>query len=367
MSRDDEIGVAVGLLLKKEKMQAVLWVKSALEMASATRTELLARHEEQEAQRSTDASISVPGEDGEEGGALLGELEKQNESPVERFQPFELAYRGNDELRTDASLLPELKLLCRLIGLESNEDELVNWRWSVPKEILPHHLDEKVDAIERFIREPLDTHGRELTALVMRIRKPRVGGEGEGDTLNPADLPSGWDGGQSDSDEDGDYFDRVRANQSVVDGSNAAADGGLLRSSGGKGRSKSTSKKGGSRKQKRRTQQDFINDSDDEFAFAMGDLDKTQGQQRTLPTAPTTRMAAMARTMMRRWKMERLHPPARSLTSKSRKRMASSTRFRRCVLPSKDAARRKLTRRRSPCRTPASARTEGRHEATLPR
>ncbi|KAJ9479422.1 Topoisomerase 1-associated factor 1 [Pseudozyma hubeiensis] len=274
MTPDEEIGVAVGLLLKKEKMQAVLWVKSALEMASAMRAELVLRHEEEEAQR------SVEGEHDE--AMLLGELERQNESPVERFQPYELAYRGNDELRTDASLLPELKLLCRLAGLEANDDELVNWRWSVPKEILPHHLDEKIEAIERFIREPLDTHGRELNALVMRIRRPRVAGEGgtDGDVLNPADLPAGWNGAQSDSDEDGDYFDRVRANRGLVGGDEAAADGGLLRSSGGKKKSKSSSKRSGSRKQKRHTEQDFINDSDDEFAFAMGDIENTQAQSR---------------------------------------------------------------------------------------
>ncbi|EST05238.1 Timeless protein [Kalmanozyma brasiliensis GHG001] len=278
MSREEEIGVAVGLLLKKEKMQAVLWVKSALEMASALRTELLVRHEEEAAQRSLEDPSSILDQDGQEGEMLLGEFEKQNESPVEHFQAFELAYRGNDELRMDASLLPELKLLCRLVGLEANEDELVNWRWSVPKEILPTHLDDKIDAIERFIREPLDTHGRELTALVMRVRKARVGADGDADVLNPADLPSGWNGEQSDSDGDGDYFDRVRANRSLVESGSAAADGGLLRSSGGK-KFKSATKKGGSRKQKRRMQQDFINDSDDEFAFAMGDLQETQGQQ----------------------------------------------------------------------------------------
>ncbi|SPO24477.1 related to TOF1 - topoisomerase I interacting factor 1 [Ustilago trichophora] len=274
MTKDEEIGVAVGLLLKKEKMQAVLWIKSALEMASAMRTEIVLRHDEEELQRQADGGNS------EEGGALLGELERQNESPVERFQPYELAYHGNDELRTDASLLPELKLLCRLVGLEANDDQLVHWRWSVPKEILPNHLDEKIEVIERFIREPLDTNGRELTALVMRVRKPRFGAEEDGQMLNPADLPDGWDGGQSDSDEDGDYFDRVRASRSLVNGDEAAAEGGLLRSSGGKKRSKPTSSKG-TRKQKRRTEQDFINDSDDEFAFAMGDLNDDVGQQET--------------------------------------------------------------------------------------
>ena len=274
MTKDEEIGVAVGLLLKKEKMQDVLWVKSALEMASAMRTELVLRHEEEEAQRLAE------GGDHDASGALLGELEKQNESPVERFQPYELAYHGNDDLRTDASLLPELKLLCRLVGLEANDDELVHWRWSVPKEILPNHLDEKIEAIERFIREPLDTHGRELTALVMRVRKPREGGDGDGAVLNTADLPDGWNGGQSDSDDDGDYFDRVRANQNLVNGDQAAADGGLLRNSGGNRRSKPTSSRG-PKKAKRRTQQDFINDSDDEFAFAMADFDNEAGQAAT--------------------------------------------------------------------------------------
>lgn len=279
MSSEEQIGVAVGLLLKKEKMQAVLWIKSALEMASTMRTELMLRHEEEEAQRLSESSNDILGGDGEDGGALLGELEKRNESPVERFQPFELAYRGNDELRTDASLLPELKLLCRLVGLEADDTELVNWRWSVPKEILPHHLDQKIDIIERYIREPLDTNGRELQALVMRVRKPRIGADGQAQELDPADLPDGWNEGQSDSDEDGDYFDRVRANRALVDGEDAAADGGLLRSSGGKKRSKPTSKKGGSRKQKRRTQQDFITDSDDEFAFAMGDIENDMAMQ----------------------------------------------------------------------------------------
>ncbi|TKY85440.1 hypothetical protein EX895_005602 [Sporisorium graminicola] len=281
MAPDEEIGVAVGLLLKKEKMQAVLWVKSALEMASAMRTELVARHEEEEAQRQAESSTSILDENGAGGSdaMLLGELQKQNESSTERFQPYELAYRGNDELRTDASLLPELKLLCRLAGLEANNDELVHWKWTVPKEILPDHLKEKIEAIERFIREPLDTHGRELTALVMRVRKARVGGEGDGEVINPADLPDGWNGGLSDSDDDGDYFDRVRANRNLVSGDDAAADGGLLGSSGNKRRSKPTAKRGGSRKQNRRTEQDFINDSDDEFAFAMGEFQNTQAQQ----------------------------------------------------------------------------------------
>ncbi|KAI3480296.1 hypothetical protein L1887_57561 [Cichorium endivia] len=267
MSPEEQIGVAVGLLLKKEKMQAVSWVKSALELASATRTELMLRHEEDEARRQAVSSTDDTGS-----GALLGELEKENESVVDRFQPFELAYQGNDELRTDASLMPELKLLCRLVGLEANEAELVHWRWSVPKEILPAHLDEKIETIERFIREPLDTHGRELNALVMRVRKPRAGGEPD-DVLDPADLPDGWNGNQSDSEEDGDYFDRARATGSLISGDHAAADGGLLRTSGGKKRGKASKRgAGGSRKPKRRTQQDFINDSDDEFAFALADL-----------------------------------------------------------------------------------------------
>ncbi|CBQ73350.1 related to TOF1-topoisomerase I interacting factor 1 [Sporisorium reilianum SRZ2] len=275
MAPDEEIGVAVGLLLKKEKMQAVLWVKSALEMASAMRTELVARHEEDGTRRQSESSTSILGEDAaddDSGAMLLGELEKQNESPVERFQPFELAYRGNDELRTDASLLPELKLLCRLVGLEANDDELVHWKWTVPKEILPEHLDEKVEAIERFIREPLDTHGRELTALVMRMRKPRVGGEDNSDVTNSADLPDGWNGALSESDEDGDYFDRVRASRSLVTSEGAAADGGLLRSSGAKKRSKPTANRGG-RKQMRRTEQEFLNDSDEEWAFAMAEIE----------------------------------------------------------------------------------------------
>ncbi|SNX83744.1 related to TOF1 - topoisomerase I interacting factor 1 [Melanopsichium pennsylvanicum] len=259
MTKGEEIGVAVGLLLKKEKMQAVLWVKSALEMASAMRTELVVRHEEEEAQRQA--------EGGDE-AALLGELEKQNESVVERFQPYELAYHSNDELRLDASLLPELKLLCRLVGLEANDNELVHWRWSVPREILPAHLNEKVETMERFIREPIDTHGRELTALVMRVRKPRESGAaGEGGLLNAADLPDGWSGELSDSDEDADYFDRARAHH-VVNDDQIAADGGLLRSSVKKRISKPTGSRG-PKKQMRRTQKDFIYDSDEEFAFAI--------------------------------------------------------------------------------------------------
>lgn len=272
MTPDQEIGVAVGLLLKKEKMPAVLWIKSALEMASAMRTELVLRYEEEEAQR----SIQGAGDD----MMLLGELEKHNESPVERFQPYELVYHGNDELRTDASLMPELKLLCRLVGLEANDNELVNWRWSVPKEILPVHLDQKIETIERYIREPLDTHGRELTALVMRIRKPRVAGEADADVLDPADLPDGWNGAQSDSDEDGDYFDRIRASRSLVSADHVAAEGGLLRRSGPKKKLSHPTKGDGSRKKKQiqRIKQDIIDDSDDEFAFALADL---QPQART--------------------------------------------------------------------------------------
>ncbi|PWN50526.1 hypothetical protein IE53DRAFT_343962 [Violaceomyces palustris] len=272
-SHEEELGIAVGLLLEKEKMAAVFWVKSALEMASAQRSEIILRSHR----------VSQPAEVEDQAGNKGASNEvssdhaetERNSDPMESFTPYDLLYEGKDELRLDASTLPELKLLCRTVGLESNQDDVLNWRWTVPTRLLPEHLDADIAGIEHFIREPFDANGEKLSSLVQRVRKPRS------DKIDPA--VSGLDASfnalvDSSDDESDSDFGSVRKERDAR-GEGEGRKGKKVRQPGGAaGKSRTHAPRG-------RVLKEFIEDSDEEFAFAMQEVNSEERSRLSMPTA----------------------------------------------------------------------------------
>ncbi|KAN0065737.1 Topoisomerase 1-associated factor 1 [Thecaphora frezii] len=239
----EQIGIAVGLLLQKEKMEAVLWVKSGLEMASAHRAEILLSERAAEERQRADTS-----EDAATDGVEKPPQADSNETAADKIQAYELKYDFKEEVRLDASILPELKLLCRLVGLESNEDDKLHWRWLVPARLLPAQLDERVSLIEDFIRTPYrPDQGIELSKLVQRKLKPRAG------TTVATATPSG-----DDSDDDSD------SSSSLDENGNKKMKPKRKRSK----RMPAGPKTRRAPMQKKWTGENFIDDSDEEFAFA---------------------------------------------------------------------------------------------------
>ncbi|EPQ27539.1 uncharacterized protein PFL1_05077 [Pseudozyma flocculosa PF-1] len=246
-SFSEQIGIAVGLLLQKEKMEAVLWVKSGLEMASAQRAEIMLNEQSRD-RAPTPNEVEQNGDADREHVASV-RLDS-NETAADKMQDFELAYGGKEEVRLDASILPELKLLCRLVGMESKEEVMLHWRWIIPSRLLPAQLDERISLIEEYLRAPFRPGGGiELSKLVQRKLKPRTS----------THITSNFSESSSDDDDNDDDDD-----DSSTDGE----------ATSGKKRKKKVATKAKKRRpaapsQKKWNGDNFIEDSDEELEFAM--------------------------------------------------------------------------------------------------
>lgn len=81
----DQFGVAVGLLLSKEKMKYVLWVKNALEMASAQRTEIVTHTDGDLEQGKGATEVDSDDSDAEDGANGKGTV--PSDEALARFEP----------------------------------------------------------------------------------------------------------------------------------------------------------------------------------------------------------------------------------------------------------------------------------------
>lgn len=158
----EDIKIAVGILMEADKLPAVMWVKSHLE----------------ESLRSKLAIVDEVREDGDAQQESQSEHESDEESErpdkaLERasglFNDHQMSYFDDNELRDDASKRPELKLLCRLVNLRSNEDDDHHWVWTVPSTHMPEELKTQIALIEKGMNGEL--RDKPWATLVRRIRK----------------------------------------------------------------------------------------------------------------------------------------------------------------------------------------------------
>lgn len=138
LTHGEQIGVAVGLLAEAHKLTGVSWVRTALERAAAERM-------------------------------ALGDMDAQNPPDVLRAQ-FE-AYMLPDG-GPDGEQCAPLRLLCRLVGLQSEvrEHALV---WYVPAAAAPGELVRDARLIDQYLAAPLVKEGCALADLVHRLRPPK--------------------------------------------------------------------------------------------------------------------------------------------------------------------------------------------------
>lgn len=203
MNRDDQVGIAVGLLAEKGMIARITWIKGALETASAERLGTVLSIDGNRMWSATKRGLEEAGDDegpsNEERDAMNETLLSAipSDEAVSNFEPYELPYDGDSELQRDASTSPALKLLARLMGLESDESDPDHWRWRVPDHILPTHLDADIQLIEDRLQSPLEINGSSYEEYVQNARKKRVA---KAKQLAPADLGQSDDESNSDSD-----------------------------------------------------------------------------------------------------------------------------------------------------------------------
>lgn len=181
MGRDEQVGVAIGLLAERGMMNSVTWLKDALEIASAEKTALVLTIDGKRmwgASRRTridEGEEDVPEDPTEEDReAILDALQDASPSDeaVAAFEPFTLAY-PSPLLQEQATMSPPTKLLLRLMGLESDEDDDIKWLWRIPSTVLPMHLNADAKLIEAFIQDPLSVSSGSFESYVQTRRKPR--------------------------------------------------------------------------------------------------------------------------------------------------------------------------------------------------
>ncbi|CAO1639412.1 unnamed protein product [Sympodiomycopsis kandeliae] len=222
MSRDDQVFISVGLLIEKGLMSRVVWVKDALEVASAQRMEIVLNvdgkrvlrslrsndhdndtGEQDEGEHPVDDSPATE----EEQLAIMEALQDSipSSDSIAKFPSYRLPLHSDSSddstsIAQDSTLLPSLKLLCRLMGLESNEDDPKQWYWQIPSEILPSHLDADVKLIEQSIRHPLEIEsGLSFADYIQPVPKKRNGIKSL--------IPEDYSDGSSSSSEDGNASD----------------------------------------------------------------------------------------------------------------------------------------------------------------
>lgn len=162
----DDVRIAVGLLVEKGLTRVVSWVKSGIEEAARTK-EAIVREEKEEAEEAALTNSDGDGEGDEE-------APRSTRLPVkafERFDDFKLSYHENDTMREDASTRPEVKLLCRLLGFRSKEDDDHHWIWTIPAEAMPSDLETDADLLDDAVRFPYETLGERFETFVSRVRK----------------------------------------------------------------------------------------------------------------------------------------------------------------------------------------------------
>ncbi|PWN45255.1 hypothetical protein IE81DRAFT_360679 [Ceraceosorus guamensis] len=247
----EDIRIAVSLLLELNKIRTVNWIREGLELASSERAQIIrdAEAEDYSTEQPTLETLSK--------FADFPVAERKRASPISSGMQY-----PNEDIANDATYLPEAKMLCRLVGLSSDDAEIGGWRWWVPASLLPSDLDKDANYIDEGIRFRFDTGGLPLRSFVKLVPKPRAPRQGRG---NRAGF----------SDEEGSHDDAKRASSVIATSDEEGGDASTSRKhaiqksrEAASARRRTRSGPGQPRKKNRLpawTRGDFIEDSDEEM------------------------------------------------------------------------------------------------------
>ncbi|KAI1462414.1 timeless-domain-containing protein [Annulohypoxylon moriforme] len=157
VERDQQIAIAVGVLLDKNLADHVNWLKGQL---SAAETERKAWEAAEKAMPSVEAPPVEGGEKSnengdEEEGAKEGENaggQQNTESPPTKEPPIISIRTDNDTRRTAVFKNSHLRLLMKLVGIERlvpDVEETPESAWIIPSHLTPDQLKESIDLINK--------------------------------------------------------------------------------------------------------------------------------------------------------------------------------------------------------------------------
>lgn len=168
-----KLGVAIGLLVDKNKSDLVEQVKDTLRLASAARTAIVLTTDgspDEDENIDIRAWLDEPNEELSE--ALKEQFAKPSAAALEKFEDHEVRSEEQDFEKALARD-PQLHLFLRLLSWESTENE-GRLQWSIPKSRLHTELNVDIKIIDYFLLNPLDHEGKSAAELVKKKRKTQA-------------------------------------------------------------------------------------------------------------------------------------------------------------------------------------------------
>ncbi|KAI1449995.1 timeless-domain-containing protein [Annulohypoxylon stygium] len=157
VDRDQQIGIAVGVLLDKNLADHVNWLKGQL---SAAETERRAWEAAEKAMPSVEGPPAEGNENRDENGVAIeaakdgaNEGEQQNNGSSPAKEPPIISIRTDTDARRTAMFKnSHLRLLMKLVGIERlvpDIEETPESAWIIPPHLTPDHLKESLDLINK--------------------------------------------------------------------------------------------------------------------------------------------------------------------------------------------------------------------------
>ncbi|WAQ85700.1 hypothetical protein PtA15_6A328 [Puccinia triticina] len=175
LSWSQRLGVAVGLLVDKNKSDLVNKVQDILRTASASRTAIVLMNDEtDEDSPEVDLESWLQHPDQEPSDELKAQLKRPSDSSMEKFEDHRIEAGEDNEFKTALARDAELHMLLRLLHWESEEEYPGHLGWIIPRARIHSELDLYIKVIDHFLINPLDHNGKSPAELTKRKRKRRT-------------------------------------------------------------------------------------------------------------------------------------------------------------------------------------------------
>ncbi|KAG9310160.1 timeless protein-domain-containing protein [Chiua virens] len=162
-SWSDQIGIAVAALIEEGKSDLVEWVKDILVLVIRQREQIIDETDQKDRDDDADEMEDVP---------------RKNVGPskeaLSKFTDYEIPYI-NDEHAAAATKNARLKLKFHLLDFTIREQEAEELQWVVPASIVPAVLQERLNVVDQFLKNPIDLEGKKASELLSKkTRRRRV-------------------------------------------------------------------------------------------------------------------------------------------------------------------------------------------------
>ncbi|EKM57133.1 uncharacterized protein PHACADRAFT_142335 [Phanerochaete carnosa HHB-10118-sp] len=161
---EQQLAIAVRILVEDEKQVIVNWVKETLTMVIGIRQRIV---EDTDGSSSQAADLSQ--DEDEETSAV--KRRGPSKEAMEKFTDYMIPY-VSDEQADAATKDPHVKLVFRLLhfAILAEGEHL---EWYVPAAIVPEELQRSLALINQFLEKPIDLGDKSASALLQRDRRKR--------------------------------------------------------------------------------------------------------------------------------------------------------------------------------------------------